>query len=100
MFQYHKHLFVHIGATSTYTDPLLEVSPLSLSENMKIIDRKKNRPDRVLLDRDEKYMKKIKYLLDRQNILHGTEKLYQNFIYFIPFGKTQIMTQSLDFLIL
>lgn len=26
LFQYHKHLFVHIGSTATYNDPLLEVS--------------------------------------------------------------------------
>ena len=24
--QYHKHLFVHIGANATYSDPMLEVS--------------------------------------------------------------------------
>lgn len=25
-FQYHKHLFVHIGGTAQYTDPILEVN--------------------------------------------------------------------------
>lgn len=31
LFQYHKHLFVHIGSNYSYSDPELEVSDLSNS---------------------------------------------------------------------
>lgn len=30
IFQYHKHLFVHIGASATYSDPMLEVCVTTL----------------------------------------------------------------------